>query len=82
MQAWSGNTVKQYKRHKGLKKENLHDNITNLELAFNMLAKATTTDISKAKKPKNFNENKTIARQEGTIAGNTRKAIEAKTSKK
>jgi BRO family, N-terminal domain len=62
-QAWSGNTVKQYKRHKGLKKENLRDNMTNLELVLNMLAKATTTEISKEKKPKNFDENKTIARQ-------------------
>jgi hypothetical protein len=81
-QAWSGNTVQQYKRHKALKKENLRDNMTNLELVLNMLAEATTTEISKEKKPKNFNENKTIAQQGGTIAGNTRKAIEAKTGKK
>jgi hypothetical protein len=81
-QAWSGNTVQQYKRHKGLKKENLRDNMTNLELVLNMLAEATTTEISKEKKPKNLDENKTIALQGGTIAGNTRKAIEAKTGKK
>jgi hypothetical protein len=80
--AWSGNTVNQYKRHKGLKKENLRDNMTNLELVLNMLAEATTTEISKEKKPKNFDENKSIAQQGGTIAGNTRKAIEAKTGKK
>jgi BRO family, N-terminal domain len=81
-QAWSGKTVKQYKQHKSLKKENLRDNMTNLELVLNMLAEATTTEISKEKKPKNFEENKTIAKQGGTIAGNTRKAIEAKTGKK
>ena len=79
---WSEKTVKQYKKHKGLKKENLRDNMTNLELVLNMLAEATTTEISKEKKPKNFDENKTIARQGGAIAGNTRKAIEAKTGKK
>ena len=81
-EAWSGFTVKKYKNFKGLKKENLRDNMTNLELVLNMLAEATTTEISKEKKPKNFNENKNIARQGGTIAGNTRKEIEAKTGKK
>lgn len=81
-EAWSGKTVKQYKQHKDLKKENLRDNMTNLELVLNMLGEATTTEISKEKKPKNFDENKTIARQGGIIAGNTRKAIEAKTGKK
>lgn len=80
--AWSGFSVKQYKQHKGLKKENLRDNMTNLELVLNMLAEATTTEISKEKKPKNFSENKKIAQQGGTIAGNTRKEIEAKTGKK
>lgn len=80
--AWSGKSVKQYKRHKGLKKENLRDNMTNLELVLNMLAEASTTEISKEKKPKNFGENKAVAKQGGTIAGNTRKAIEAKTGKK
>ena len=80
--AWSGFSVKQYKQHKGLKKENLRDNMTNLELVLNMLAEATTTEISKEKKPKNFTENKIIAKQGGTIAGNTRKEIEAKTGKK
>ena len=81
-QAWSGKTVKQYKQHKNLKKENLRDNMTNLELVLNMLAEATTTEISNEKKPKNLDENKIIATQGGTIAGNTRKAIEAKTGKK
>ena len=80
--AWSGFSVKQYKNHKGLKKENLRDNMTNLELVLNMLAEATTTEISKEKKPKTFAENKKIANQGGTIAGNTRKEIEAKTGKK
>ncbi len=80
--AWSGKTVKQYKKHKGLKKENLRDNMTNLELVLNMLAEASTTEISKEKKPKSFEDNKTVALQGGTIAGNTRKEIEAKTGKK
>jgi BRO family, N-terminal domain len=80
--AWSDKTVKQYKQHKNLKKENLRDNMTNLELVLNMLAEATTKEINKEKKPKNLDENKAIAKQGGTIAGNTRKAIEAKTGKK
>ena len=79
--AWSGLTVKQYKNHKDLKKENLRDNMTNLELVLNMLAEATT-EISKEKNPKTFEDNKKIAKQGGTIAGNTRKAIEEKTGKK
>lgn len=80
--AWSGLSVKKYKQYKGLKKENLRDNMTNLELVLNMLAEATTTEISREKKPKTFTQNKTIAKQGGTIAGNTRKEIEAKTGKK
>ncbi len=80
--AWSGLSVKEYKKHKDLKKENLRDNMTNLELVLNMLAEATTTEISKEKKPKTFTQNKSIAKQGGTIAGNTRKAIEEKTGKK
>lgn len=79
---WSGFDVKNYKKLKGLKKENLRDNMSNLELVLNMLAEATTTEISKEKKPKTFNENKNIAKQGGTIAGNTRKEIEEKTGKK
>jgi hypothetical protein len=80
--AWSGFSVKQYKNFKNLKKENLRDNMTNLELVLNMLAEATTTEISKEKKPKTFSENKIIANQGGTIVGNTRKEIEEKTGKK
>ena len=80
--AWSSFSVKQYKKHKGLKKENLRDNMSNLELVLNMLAEATTAEISKEKKPKTFTENRTIANQGGTIAGNTRKEIEKKTGKK
>jgi hypothetical protein len=79
--AWSGFTTKEYKRFKELKKENLRDNMTNLELVLNMLAEATTTEISKEKKPKTFVENQKIAKQGGTIAGNTRKEIEEKTGK-
>ena len=80
--AWSGFTTKQYKNFKQLKRENLRDHMTNLELVLNMLAEATTTEISKEKKPKNFKENQKIAKQGGTIAGNTRKEIEEKTGKK
>lgn len=80
--AWSGHTVKSYKKFKNLKKENLRDNMTNLELVLNMLAEATTREISKEKKPKTFTDSKVIAKQGGTIAGNTRKQIEEKTGKK
>ncbi|CAM4131888.1 Bro-N domain-containing protein [Flavobacterium antarcticum] len=80
--AWSGLSVKKYKNHKDLKKENLRDNMSNLELVLNMLAEVTTTEISKEKKPQTFTENKEIANQGGTIAGNTRKEIEEKTGKK
>lgn len=79
--AWAGFTTKEYTNFKGLKKENLRDNMTNLELVLNMLAEATTKEISKEKKPKTFKESKTIAKQGGTIAGNTRKEIEEKTGK-
>jgi hypothetical protein len=80
--AWTGMTTKEYKQHKSLKKENLRDNMTNLELVLNMLAEATTAEISKEKIPQNFSANKTIARQGGEVAGNARKDIEAKTGKK
>ncbi len=76
--AWTGITTKEYKQLKDLKKENLRDHMTNLELVLNMLAEATTTEISKKKEPKTFNESKKIAKQGGTIAGNTRKQIEAR----
>jgi hypothetical protein len=81
-QGWSGMTIKQYKRFKKLKTESLRDNMTNLELVLNMLAEATTTEISKEKTPATTAENRKIARQGGQIAGNTRKEIEAKTGKK
>jgi len=80
--AWSGYTVAQYKKYKSLKKENLRDNMSNLELVLTMLSEATTTEISKKKNPKSFSESKSIAKQGGTIAGNTRKAIEVKTGEK
>ncbi len=80
--AWSNLSVKEYKNFKNLKKENLRDNMTNLELVLNMLAEATTAEISKEKKPKTFKESKIIAKEGGEIAGNTRKEIEQKTGKK
>jgi len=79
--AWSGMTTRQYKNLKGLKKENLRDNMTTLELVLNMLAEATTTEISKEQEPETFKENKDIARTGGKIAGNARKEIEATTGK-
>lgn len=81
-QAWSGKTVGQYKNFKGLKKENLRDNMTNLELVLNMLAEATTTEISKENNPKTFEDNRRIAKKGGEIAGDTRKQIEKQTGKK
>ena len=80
--AWSGFNVKQYKSHKDLKKENLRDNMTNLELVLNMLAEASTTEISKDKKPKTFNENKTVARKGGEVAKAARLQLENTTGKK
>ncbi|MCP9755614.1 hypothetical protein EGI26_10645 [Lacihabitans sp. CCS-44] len=81
-QAWSGKTVKQYKEFKNLKKENLRDNMTNLELVLNMLAEATTTEISKETNPETFSDNVKVAKKGGQIAGNTRKEIEQQTGKK
>ncbi|HLC81286.1 MAG TPA: Bro-N domain-containing protein [Candidatus Nanoarchaeia archaeon] len=75
-QAWSGKTVSEYKQFKNLKKGNLRDNMTNLELVLNMLAEATTTEISKKESPKTFYESKQIAIHGGNVAGNTRKDIE------
>lgn len=80
--AWSGLTTKDYKQFKNLKKENLRDNMTNLELVLNMLAEATTTEISKQTTPQNFEENKAVAQQGGTVAGNARRDIESRTGKK
>jgi len=79
--AWTGLSTREYKQIKSLKKENLRDHMTNMELVLNMLAEATTTEISRQKKPEGFDENKEIAQQGGTIAGNTRKEIEAKSGK-
>lgn len=81
-QGWSGMTTRQYKQYKGLKTESLRDNMTNLELVLNMLAEATTTEISKEKKPRTVAANRTVAAQGGRIAGNTRREIEAQTGKK
>jgi hypothetical protein len=81
-QAWAGLTTKQYKNLKGLKKENLRDNMTNLELVLNMLAETAITEISKKRQPKDFPENKKVAKEGGTVAGNARKEIESKTGRK
>ena len=77
--AWSGMTTRQYKKLKGLKKENLRDNMTTLELVLNMLAEATTTEISKQKAPSTFSENIAVAREGGEAAGIARKAVEERT---
>lgn len=79
--AWSGKSVKQYKKFKELKKQNLRDNMTNLELVLNMLAEASTTEISKEKKPKGLAENKAIAQKGGSAASEARKVIEKQTGK-
>ena len=81
-QAWAGLTTKQYKNLKSLKKENLRDNMTNLELVLNMLAETATTEISQKRQPTSFPENKKVAREGGTVAGNARKEIESKTGRK
>jgi len=81
-QAWAGLTTKQYKNLKGLKKENLRDNMTNLELVLNMLAETATTEISERKTPETFDQNKKVAKEGGTIAGNARKQIEQKSGRK
>lgn len=75
--AWSGLTVQEYKQVKGLKKENLRDNMTNIELVLNMLAEVTTTAISKQEQPQTFDDSKNVARRGGKVAGNARKDIEA-----
>ena len=79
--AWSGMNTREYKRLKGLKKENLRDNMSDMELVLNMLAEATTTELSKAHNPQGLAENKAIARRGGKVAGETRKSIEAETGK-
>ncbi|EER46730.1 hypothetical protein AM305_11145 [Actinobacillus minor NM305] len=77
--AWSGMTTREYKDFKGLKKENLRDNMSTLELVLNMLAEATTTELTQIANPQGLEENKKIAQDGGNIAGDTRKAIESKT---
>lgn len=79
--AWSGLTVQEYKQVKGLKKENLRDNMTNIELVLNMLAEVTTTAISKQERPGTFAENKRVAREGGHVAKNTRTDIEKRLGK-
>ena len=81
-EAWAGLTTKEYKNLKGLRKENLRDNMSNLELVLNMLAETATTEISQKKQPKTFPENRKVAREGGTVAGNARKEIESKTGRK
>ena len=78
---WSGMTTKQYKHHKGLKKESLRDNMTNVELALNMLAEASTTEISKQKNPKGFMQNAQVAQEGGSVAKAARVQLESKTGK-
>lgn len=80
--AWSGLSVKEYKELKGLKKENLRDNMTNIELVLNMLAEVTTTDLSKKEKPNIFKENKEIAKRGGKFAGETRERYEKELDRK
>jgi len=80
-QAWSGKTTRQYKQYKGLKKESLRDNMTNIELALNILAEASTTEISKAQNPKGFKQSAAVARKGGEIAGDARKKLEAQTGR-
>ncbi|RAQ29837.1 DNA-damage-inducible protein D [uncultured Ruminococcus sp.] len=79
--AWSGMTTRQYKKLKGLKKENLRDNMSTMEIVLNMLAEATTTELSKVHQPQGFEESKEIAKRGGSYAGETRKSIEADTGR-
>jgi len=79
--AWSGMSTREYKNFKGLKKENLRDNMTTTEIVLNMLAETSTTDISKATKPETFSENREVARQGGEIAGIARQALENRIGK-
>ena len=78
---WSGKTVKEYKEHKGLKKQNLRDNMTSTELILNMLAEASTKDISQANNPNTFNQSMTIAKQGGNVAKVAREELERQTGK-
>ena len=80
-QAWSGMTTKEYKNFKGLKKENLRDNMSNLELVLNMLAEVSTTEISRGSNPQGFEESEKVARQGGNVARNAREEIEKQSGK-
>lgn len=80
-QAWSGMTTREYKDFKGLKKENLRDNMSNLELVLNMLAEVSTTEISRGSNPQGFEESKKVARQGGNVARNAREEIEKQSGK-
>ena len=80
--AWTGMSTKEYKNLKGLKKENLRDNMTNLELVLNMLAETATIEISNTREPENLDENISVAHEGGRVAGNARHEIESKTGKK
>ena len=80
--AWSGMSTKEYKQYKGLKKEGLRDNMTNMELILNMLAEASTTEISKVENPDGFEESRDVAKRGGNIAGNARKELEEVTGRK
>lgn len=80
--AWSGMSTKEYKQYKGLKKEGLRDNMTNMELILNMLAEASTTEISKVENPDGFEESRDVAKRGGNIAGNARRELEATTGRK
>ena len=80
--AWSGMSTKEYKQYKGLKKEGLRDNMTNMELILNMLAEASTTEISKVENPDGFEESREVAKRGGNIAGNARKELEEVTGRK
>ena len=75
---WSGFSTKQYKNYKGLKKENLRDNMTNLEIALNILAEASATEISKDRNPKGYNAQTQVAREGGSVAKAARKQLESK----
>lgn len=79
---WSGMTTRQYKQFKGLKTESLRDNMTNLELVLNMLAEASTTEISKQKKPRTVAQNRKVAAEGGSVAASARKTLEARTGKR
>jgi predicted transcriptional regulator len=79
--AWSGLTTRQYKNFKGLKKENLRDNMSTLEVVLNMLAEATTTELSKVREPENFEENREVAIEGGGVAGDARRNIEKRSGR-